>query len=67
MNRADVAVKLLAHGPMTRGEFIACTGWPVSTATWVIGRLRDRGLVRLSRDGRTAVWSLIEGNGDGNE
>jgi chromosome segregation and condensation protein ScpB len=61
MNRADVAVKLLAHGPMTRGEFIAVTGWPVSTCLWVIGRLRDRGLVRLSRAGRTAVWSLIEG------
>lgn len=63
MTRADAALKLLAHGPMTRADFIAVTGWPRSTCCWVIYRLRDQGLVRLGRAGRAAVWALREPGG----
>lgn len=61
MSRTQAALKLLAHGPLTREEFFAITGWPRSTCCWVVYRLRDQGLVRLGRAGRTAVWSLRDG------
>lgn len=61
MTRTKVALKLLALGPMTREEFFAVTCWPRSTCCWVVYRLRDQGLVRLGRAGRTAVWSLRDG------
>jgi uncharacterized membrane protein len=61
MTRTQAALKLLAIGPMTREEFFAVTGWPRSTCCWVVYRLRDQGLVRLGRAGRTAVWSLRDG------
>jgi len=58
MTRDHAALQLLAHGPLTRAEFIAITGWPRSSCTDVILRLRNAGRVRLGRSAGFAVWSL---------
>lgn len=61
MTRDHAALQLLALGPLTRAEFVAVTGWPLSSCTDVIRRLRDAGRVRLGRAAGFAVWSLAGG------
>lgn len=41
MTRAHAARMLLAHGPLTFGEFSTITGWPVATCRRVLSYLVD--------------------------
>lgn len=60
MTREYVAKRLLALGPLTRAEFVEITGWPLSSCKDVIFRLRDAGVVRVTRSAGYAVWSLAD-------
>jgi hypothetical protein len=42
-DRTDCALKLLRLGPLPWGEFLAITGWPVGTASGVLGWLKSTG------------------------
>ena len=54
-HRAECARKLLSLGPLPWGEFLAITGWPVSAASGVLGRLKSTGQA-CREDG---VWRLL--------
>lgn len=51
MPRTYVAKRLLEHGPLTRGEFIAITGWPEEQA-WSTLRSLVRSRVATFTSGR---------------
>ena len=45
MTREYAARQLLAHGALTRGEFIAITGWGACAANHALERLLRKGIV----------------------
>lgn len=56
--RRQVAVKLLAHGSLTRGEFVAITGWSGRQCDTVLSGLRCNGTVRAHYRHKRLVYTL---------
>ena len=53
MTRPYAAVKLLEHGPLSFGEFVAVTGWKSHDAWLNLDRLIKRGAVTfLNQNGK---------------
>jgi hypothetical protein len=53
MTRTHAARRLLEHGPLTMGEFVAITGWKPFRCNNVLIRLRKQGRVCVANiDGR---------------
>jgi hypothetical protein len=45
MSRTHAARRLLEHGPLTFGELLEITGWPLGSLKCAIARLMERGEV----------------------
>lgn len=61
MTRAEIARKLLAHGPLTLREFQEITGWQKKAAKDTLYDLRRRTQVlrRNSREADKPIFSLV--------
>ena len=55
MTRNYATLALLAHGPLTRAEFVAITGWSKSACARILSGFVDTGEVRQPRRGVCAL------------
>ena len=55
MTRTHAATQLLAHGPLTRHEFIEITGWCRTTCTRLLAKLIYAGVLANPRRGVYAL------------
>ena len=58
MTRTYAALQLLAHGPLSRSEFVAITGWSVSGCAWLLNRLIAEGRLTRPLPGVYALMAL---------
>ena len=59
MTRTYAAKRLLEHGPLTRGQFAAITGWKAATVSKTLSELVNTraAVVNQDADGQN-VWGL---------
>ena len=55
MSRPYAALQLLAHGPLSRAEFVEITGWGKSSCARILAALLDTGALNRPRRGVYAV------------
>ena len=55
MTRDHIALQLLAHGPLSRAEFVEITGWALTTCTRTLAALVDTGELQQPRRGVYAL------------
>ena len=51
MTRSYATLALLAHGPLTRAEFVSITGWSKSACARILSGFLDAGVVHQPRRG----------------
>lgn len=55
MSRPYAALQLLAHGPLSRAEFVAITGWGKTSCARILAALTDTGELSQPRRGVYAL------------
>ena len=55
MTRAYATLQLLAHGPLSRAEFVAITGWPLGSCKKLLGQLAADGQIKRVMSRRYAI------------
>ena len=59
MTRTHANMQLLRHGPLSRAEFIAITGWSRSPCTRLLAALLDAGELHQPRRGVYACGAAV--------
>ena len=55
MTRHHAAMQLFRHGPLSRADFVAITGWQLTTCTRLLAALLDTGELHQPRRGVYAL------------
>ncbi|WP_225784683.1 hypothetical protein [Xenophilus sp. Marseille-Q4582] len=58
MTRAYAARQLLRLGPLTLGEFVTCTGWPIAAARKTLAALVEAGQVVYRGNTQRGVYEV---------